>query len=119
MTTAEKVDKRIAELSDWQAALYRELRDIVNKSDPDIKEEWKWNTLVWTAGHLVCAVSAFKTAVKINFFQGALLNDPGQLINNGLDSKEHRAIDFHEGETIDRAAVSDLVKQAVTLAKAK
>jgi hypothetical protein len=70
---------------------------------------------VFTHNGMVCAISAFKDHVKINFFKGSELKDPHKLINAGLESKRNRAIDFAEGDTIDEAKLKDLIKEAVAL----
>ena len=115
MNASENIDARIRELNDWRGEVYATLRKLVSESDPDIQEDWKWGTAVWIKNGLVCAVSAFKDHVKINFFKGAYLKDQHRVINNGFDSKEHRAIDFCEGDKINETAVQDLVKEAVAL----
>jgi len=89
------------------------LRKIIHDADPDITEEWKWGTAVWSHDGLVVAVGAFKGNVKMNFFQGASLPDPKKLFNAGLDAKKTRAIDFHEHAKIDEPALKDLIRAAV------
>ena len=89
------------------------LRKLIRDADPDITEEWKWDTAVWSHGGLVVAVGAFKGNVKMNFFQGASLPDPHKLFNAGLDAKKTRAIDFHEDSKINETALKDLVRAAV------
>jgi hypothetical protein len=84
-----------------------------SKTAPDITEEWKWGTAVWSQHGLVCAAGAFKDHVKLNFFKGAALKDPKGLFNSGLDAKATRAIDFHRGDDINEAALTDLIRAAV------
>ncbi len=105
----------IAELADWRGKLLTRLRQIVLKTDPDITEEWKWGTPVWSHKGNVVAVAAFKDHVKINFFKGASLSDPPGLFNAGLDAKATRAIDLHEVDKINEAALKELVRAAVAL----
>ena len=62
---------------------------------------------------MVRAAGAFKGAVKLNFFKGASLPDPDELFNAGLDAKATRAIDFHEGDEVDEAALTRLVTAAI------
>ncbi|MBL8015584.1 MAG: DUF1801 domain-containing protein [Candidatus Doudnabacteria bacterium] len=112
---AELIDNRIAETGGWRGEVYAKLRKIVNEADPELSEEWKWDTAVWLRDGLVCAVSAFREAVKINFFKGALLSDPHKMINNGFTSKQHRSIDFHEGDEINEAALKEMIREAVGL----
>jgi hypothetical protein len=117
MNPSDLIDQRARELTDWRGDLYVELRNLINKSSPGIKENWKWNTAVWTEDGLVCALGAFKNHVKVNFFKGARLTDPHELINNGFNSKQHRAIDFFADSKIDEKALQDLIREAVSLNK--
>ena len=114
MTPSEHIDKQIAELADWRGPLFAQLRALILKADPDITEEWKWDTGVWSHQGLVCAVSTFKKTVKMNFFQGAFLEDPRHLFNAGLEAQKTRAIDFREGDALDESALQDLIRAAVT-----
>ena len=113
MNPTERIDKQIAELTDWRGQMFAQLRKLINEADPDITEEWKWNTAVWSHQGLVCALGAFKKAVKMNFFQGASLEDPHTLFNAGLDAKTMRSIDFHEGDAVEESALKDLIRSAV------
>ncbi|GAC1412995.1 MAG: DUF1801 domain-containing protein [Actinomycetota bacterium] len=118
MTQASKlIDKRIAETKDWRGEVMAKLRAIINSADPNITEEWKWDTAVWTHQGMVCALGAFKEHVKVNFFKGAQLKDSKKLINAGLESKSHRAIDFKKGDRIDVAGLKALIKEAIALNK--
>jgi hypothetical protein len=113
MKPSERIDQQIAELADWRGQMIARLRKLILEADPDISEEWKWETAVWAHKGLVCAVGAFKQTVKMNFFLGASLEDPHTLFNAGLDAKKTRAIDFHEGDTVDESALKDLIRTAV------
>ena len=113
MNPSERIDQQIAELADWRGHMFAQLRKLILEADPDITEEWKWDTAVWSHQGLVCALGAFKKAVKMNFFQGAFLEDPHTLFNAGLDAKTMRSIDFHEGDAIDESALKDLIRAAV------
>ena len=113
MNASEHIDAQIAELADWRGQMVARLRKLIHDTDPDITEEWKWETAVWSHQGLVCAVGAFKQTVKMNFFQGALLKDPQKLFNAGLDAKKTRAIDFHEGDVVDESALKALIRAAV------
>lgn len=113
MNPSERIDKQITDLTDWRGPTFARLREIILEADPDITEEWKWDTAVWSHQGLVCAVGAFKKAVKLNFFQGAFLEDPHMLFNGGLDAKKTRSIDFHEGDVIDGAPLKELIRSAV------
>lgn len=113
MTASELIDNRIAELGDWRGGLFARLRKLIPAADPDITEEWKWDTAVWSHQGNVCAVGAFKDTVKLNFFKGASLEDPHKLFNAGLDAKTTRAIDFHQGDSLDEVQLTDLIRTAV------
>ena len=113
MKPSELIDQQIADLPDWRGQMFARLRKLIHQADPNLTEEWKWNTGVWTYNGLVCAVSAFKDHVKINFFKGASLPDPHGLFNSGLEAKTSRSIDFYEGDNIDEPALKDLIRAAV------
>ena len=97
---SEQIDNLIAGLEDWRRTLLSRLRAAISKADPALKEEWKWGTAVWTSDGNVCAAGAFKDHVKLNFFKGASIEDPRHLFNSGLDAKDSRSIDFHEGDAV-------------------
>jgi len=110
---SQLITNQIAELADWRDRMLSQLRKVILEADPDLTEEWKWNTAVWTRSGLVCSAGAFKDHVKVNFFNGASLEDPKGLFNAGLVSKKTRAIDFSESDNIDGSALKDLVRPAV------
>ncbi len=112
-TPSQLITDQIAELADWRGKLLARLRKLILAADPDIVEEWKWGTPVWSHQGNVVAIGAFKDHVKLNFFQGAALKDPHGLFNAGLDAKATRAIDLYEGAKIDESALKDLVRAAV------
>jgi len=107
------ITNQIAELADWRGKLLARLRKLILEAAPDITEEWKWGTAVWSHKGLVCSAGAFKDHVKLNFFKGASLKDPKGLFNAGLDAKATRAIDFSEGDDIDASALKELIRAAV------
>lgn len=119
MKPSELIDKQIADLKDWRGALMTELRSVINKSSPGLTEGWKWDTAIWTHNGNVCALAAFKNGVKINFFKGASLPDPKHLFNAGLEAKASRAIDIAKGGSIDKSALKELVRAAVSQNSAK
>ena len=112
---AQLITNHIAELADWRGKLVARLRKLILAADPDIVEEWKWGTPVWSHKGNVVAVGAFQDHVKINFFKGASLPDPHGLFNAGLDAKATRAIDLYEGDKINESALKELVRAAVAL----
>lgn len=113
MTPSQRITQQIAELPDWRGKALAKLRKLILATVPDIAEEWKWETAVWSMKGNVVAAGVFKDHVKLNFFKGASLKDPQHLFNAGLDAKATRAIDFAEGDKIDEAALKELVRAAV------
>lgn len=113
MTPSEHITNYIAELSDWRGEMLARLRKLVRESAPDLREEWKWDTPVWSQKGNVVAIGAFKDHIKLNFFKGASLDDPMGLFNAGLDAKATRAIDLNEGDNIDEPALKGLIRAAV------
>jgi len=119
MTASERITSHINDLGDWRGKVLAHLRELICGAAPDLIEEWKWNTPVWSHNGNVVAVGAFQDHVKVNFFKGASLDDPHRLFNAGLDAKATRAIDIHEGERINEAALKNLVRAAVALTSGK
>lgn len=115
MNPSQQIDSYIENQETWKSKILTQLRNLIHEANPEITEEWKWDVPVFVFSGMVCAISSFKDHVKINFFKGAQLNDTYAVINNGLESKAHRSIDFSEGESINEVAIKDLVNQAVIL----
>jgi hypothetical protein len=112
-TPSQKITNHIAELADWRGTMLERLRQLILEADPALVEEWKWETPVWSHHGNVVAAGAFKDHIKLNFFKGAALQDPHGLFNAGLEAKATRAIDIHEGDTIDEPALQELIRAAV------
>jgi len=119
MKAPERITSHINDLADWRGKMLARLRKLIHDAAPDLVEEWKWNTPVWSLNGNVVAVGAFRSQVKVNFFKGASLDDPHRLFNAGLEAKESRAIDIHEGDRIDEPGLKDLVRAAVALNRGK
>jgi hypothetical protein len=113
MSSSELITNQIAGLADWRGQLLAKLRAVIHEAAPDITEEWKWDTAVWSQKGNVVAVGVFKDHVKLNFFKGSSLEDTHRLFNAGLEAKASRAIDFKEGEDFDTSALKDLIRAAV------
>ena len=110
------IDGRIKELGDWRGRTFAKMRDLIHEADPEIVEEWKWmGTPVFSHSGIVCTGETYKSVVKLTFAKGATLPDPARLFNSSLDGNVRRAIDIHEGEKIDEAALQDLIRAAVSL----
>jgi hypothetical protein len=115
---SQLIDARIKELDDWRGRMLGRLRALVREADPEVVEEWKWGIPVWSHDGLICTGETYKKAVKMTFAKGASLADPSGLFNSSLEGNTRRAIDFHEGVTINEAALKILIRAAVTLNKA-
>ena len=113
MNPSQLIDKQIADLGDWRGDMLARVRTLIHAATPDITEEWKWGTAVYTYKGLVCAASAFTGHAKLNFFKGAALEDPKGLFNASLEAKATRAIDLYQGDTLQEAALQDLIRAAV------
>ena len=121
------IDEKIKQLSsgpgggDWRGKTLAKVRAIIHQADPEIVEEWKWvkptnpGTPVWSHGGIVCTGETYKNVVKMTFAKGAALKDPSGLFNSSLDGNVRRAIDIHEGDKVDEAALKDLIRAAVAL----
>lgn len=118
MNPSEQITQKISSLKDWRGPAMAHLRKLIAEADPNLTEEWKWNTPVWSSLGSVCSIGAFKDHLKVNSFQGAKLKDPHGLFNAGLEAKLTRAIDFWEGDKLDEPALQDLVRAAVAHNKA-
>jgi len=111
---SELIDQRIADLGGWRGETLARVRMLILEADPEMTEEWKWMVPVWSHHGIVCTGEAYKKAVKLTFARGASTPDPSRLFNSSLTGNMRRAIDIHEGETVDAAAFKALVKAAVT-----
>src|SRR5262249_279232 len=115
------IQQKIKELGDWRGKMLAKVRDIIHQADPEILEEWKWakatspGTPVWSHGGIVCTGETYKGVVKMTFAKGAALKDPSGLFNSSLEGNVRRAIDIHEGDKVDEAALKDLIRAAVAL----
>src|SRR5215203_3018875 len=115
-SASELISKRIAELGDWRGDTLSRMRKLIKEADPDVVEEWKWmGTPVWSHGGIICTGESYKNVVKLTFPRGAALMDPSGLFNSSLEGNARRAIDIHEGDKLDQAALKDLIRAAVAL----
>jgi len=115
-SAARFIDEKIKELGDWRGKTLAKVREIVHEADPEIVEEWKWmGTPVWSHGGIVCTGETYKAVVKMTFAKGAALQDPSGLFNSSLEGNVRRAIDIHEGDKVDEAALKDLIRAALAL----
>ncbi len=116
------VDAKIKSLPDWQAKTMSQLRALIKKVDPQVVEEMKWKkpsnpagVPVWSHDGIICIGEGLKSAVRLTFPKGASVKDPKKLFNARLDSKSARAVDFHQGDVVDEAALKAILLQAVRL----
>jgi hypothetical protein len=114
MSASERIDKRIADLGDWRGERLAEIRTLIHEVDPEVVEEWKWmGSPVWSHEGMYALANAHKDKVKLTFHHGAQLPDPQKLFNAGLGGNKWRAIDFREGDKIDKAALKALLHEAI------
>ena len=110
------IDEKIKELGDWRGKMLAKVRTIIHAADSEIVEEWKWRgTPVFSHSGIVCTGETYKNAVKLTFAKGAALEDPSGLFNSSLDGNVRRAIDIHEDDKVNAAALKDLIRAAVAL----
>lgn len=120
-SASARIDNKIAELADWRGETLAKVRALIHAADPEIVEEWKWakatspGTPVFSHDGIVCTGETYKSVVKLTFAKGASLKDPSRLFNSSLDGNVRRAIDIHEGEKINEAALKELIRAAVAL----
>src|SRR5207302_10378045 len=107
------IDQRIRELGGWRGETLARMRALILEADPEVTEEWKWMNPVWSHHGIVCTGEAYKKVVKLTFARGAWIPDPARLFNSSLEGNMRRAIDIHEGETVDAGAFTALVQAAV------
>jgi hypothetical protein len=124
-SASQLIDQRIRELGDWRGAALNRMRVLIREADPEVVEEWKWQkasspgTPVWSHNGGICTGESYKQVVKLTFFHGASLKDPGRLFNSSLEGNTRRAIDIHEDDAIEEAAFKELIRAAVALNVAK
>lgn len=123
---SQQIDDIINMSGDWRGPKLSQLRAFIKAADPAVTEEVKWKkpsrpegVPVWSHDGIICVADTLKHAVRLTFPKGAQMKDPKKLFNTRLDSKTVRAIDFHEGDTVDEAALQALILEAVELNTAK
>ncbi|MFZ0319959.1 MAG: DUF1801 domain-containing protein [Candidatus Sulfotelmatobacter sp.] len=121
ISAAAFIDEKIKGLGDWRGKTLAKVREIIHEADPEIVEERKWvkpsspGTPVFSHAGIVCTGETHKNVVKMTFAKGAALKDPKGLFNASLEGNVRRAIDIHEGDKIDEAALKALIRAAVAL----
>jgi hypothetical protein len=119
-SASQQIDAIIKESGDWRGRKLSQLRALIKKADPAVVEEVKWKkpskpsgVPVWSHAGIICVADTLKNAVRLTFPKGAQVKDPQKLFNTRLDSNTVRAIDFHEDDTVDEAALQALILDAV------
>lgn len=125
-SASEQIDAKIEGLGDWRGTMLARLRALIKQADPEVVEECKWKkpsnpfgVPVWSHNGMVCTGETYKSAVKLTFAYGAVLADPAKLFNASLEGGTRRAIDFHEGDTVNEKALKALIRAAVALNTSK
>ena len=121
-SAAQQIDAILKKYDDWRGEMLSRLRALIKQADPALVEEVKWKkpsrpegVPVWSHDGILCFCDTLKNAVRLTFPKGAQMKDPQKLFNTRLDSKTVRAIDFHEGDPINEAALQALILEAVGL----
>ena len=120
---ARLIDARIKKLGDWRGETLARVRTLIKQADPDVVEEVKWrkpsNSMlgvpVWEHDGIICTGETYRAVVKLTFANGASLKDPTGLFNSSLEGNTRRALDVHEGDTIDEKTFKALIREAVAL----
>ncbi|AWC22720.1 hypothetical protein CO731_02186 [Aminobacter sp. MSH1] len=116
VAASRQIDEKITALGDWRGQTLARVRALILQADHDIVEEVKWRGVpVWSHAGIICTGETYKNAVKMTFARGASVEDPKGLFNSSLEGNTRRAIDFHEGDTIDEEALKALIRAAVAL----
>jgi len=114
MNASERIDQLIGELPDWRGKTLARVRKAILAADDRIAEDWKWRgSPVWSRDGMIAIGNAHKDKVKLTFSHGASLADPDKLFNAGFGGKVWRAIDLFEGDKVDEAALTRLVRAAI------
>jgi hypothetical protein len=113
---SQLITERLVALGDWRGEMLAHVRKLIKEADPKVIEEWKWRGVpVWSDGGIICTGESYKTVVKLTFAKGAAIKDPKGIFNSSLDGNVRRAIDLHEGDTIDEPAFKELIRAAAAL----
>lgn len=114
------IDERIATLGGWRGDTLARMRQLIHEADPAVVETWKWmGTPVWEHDGILCTGESYKDKIKLTFAKGAALKDPAKLFNSSLDGNLRRALDIHEGETVDATKFKALIREAIALNASK
>lgn len=110
---SELIDRRVQDVAGWRGETLARMRALIREADPAVTEEWKWDVPVWSHDGIVCTGEVYQNVVKLTFAHGASVPDPSNLYNSSLQGNTRRAIDIHEGESVDAEAFKALFRAAV------
>lgn len=123
---SQAIDAKIAALGDWRGETLGRVRTLIKQADPEVVEEVKWRkpsnpggVPVWSHAGMLCTGETYRDKVKLTFAYGASLPDPKRLFNSSLEGGTRRAIDLHEGDTVDESALKALIRAAVEFNQSK
>ena len=120
MNASERIDRLIAEITDWRGKTFAAIRKTILAADREIVEEWKWmGSPVWSRDGIIAVANPHKGKVKVTFDYGARLPDADKLFNAGLEGNQRRAIDFFEGDKVNERALKALVRAAIEFNQGK
>lgn len=108
-----RVDDYIDSLPDWQQVVCRKVREVVHAADSEVVETIKrTNQPYFTLDGNICALLAVKDHVNV-FIYDPIAPDPAGIVNQGHSNLTARAIQIHEGETINESALKDLFQAVI------
>jgi hypothetical protein len=113
-TRDPRVDAYIAPLPPWQQEICRTVRELVHEVDPAVEETIKRTRQPYFVleGN-ICALLAAKDHVNVFLYDGGIVPDPHGIITAGHDNKTARTVAFHEGDTVDIAALGEMFRQII------
>ena len=110
-------DEWIATCPPFSKFIVEELRELIFRWEPDLKESMKTNMLTFSGRKNIVALGAYVKEAEIMFFRGAELDDAKKLFNSGLENVSIRDIKLKSLDELDRAAFRALLHAAVKLDK--
>lgn len=123
---SNQVDEIITLYGGWKGQTLSTIRNIFAEAETEIVEQVKWRMKsrpeglpVWVLNGNVALAETFKDNIKLVFVHGADLKDPSKLFNARLNSKTDRAIELHDGDTINQKALTALIKEAAEFNRTK
>ena len=112
---SDKIEELIKSLSGWKKIQLEDIRNTILSAKEGIIEEWKWETPVWSYKGSIAAAGVFKEHIKINFFQGARLEEYQSSFNSGFDAKKSRGIDYFKEDKVDQEQLKKMILAAIKI----